>query len=113
MKRFTLITLSCLLAACGTLGNKVISDQTLQEKAAFALDSTADQVTISNRKGDMNSVRFVATIGNKSHQCYVTTAAGVHVSDAICSGSNSVKSSGKKDEDGDSCNALLKAAGRC
>ncbi|MDO4682316.1 MAG: hypothetical protein Q4B17_05945 [Lautropia sp.] len=109
MNKTLLIAAPLLLAACGTIGNKVISDDTLQERAAFALGTTADQITISNRRGDTNTVRFVATVGQQSHQCYVSTVGGIHVSDAICSGNSSVRPS----SDDGSCNALLKAAGRC
>lgn len=121
MKKHTLtIAALLMLAGCGTINNKVVSDETLQDKAAFALNTTADEVTISDRKAGMQEIRFVATVGKKSYQCYVSTVMGLHTSDALCSGSNSVKKSGgkasRKEEaaqEGRSCNALLKAAGRC
>ncbi|ULJ69079.1 hypothetical protein MIS45_10035 [Wielerella bovis] len=97
---------AAVLSACGTVGNAVISDNALKEKAAFALDTTADKVTISNRHGDIDSVKFVATTRGRSHQCYITTVAGVLSSDAICSGAGSATGS-------TNCNALSKAAGRC
>ena len=107
MKKVLLMTLcSVVLAACGTVGNVVISDESLKEKAAFALDTTADKVTISNRRGDIDSIKFVATTRGRSHQCYITTVAGVISSDAICSGAGSATGS-------TNCNALSKAAGRC
>ena len=93
---------------CGTVGNMVIQDKTLEQKAAFALNTTSDKVKISNRQGSIDgTVNFVATTGGKSHQCYITTVAGAVSSQAICSGSNSVNSNQQQ------CNALLKAAGRC
>ena len=107
MKKVLLMTLcSVVLAACGTVGNVVISDDSLKEKAAFALDTTADKVTISNRRGDIDSIKFVATTRGRSHQCYITTMAGVLSSQAICSGAGSATGS-------TNCNALSKAAGRC
>ncbi len=107
MKKILLIALcSTVLAGCGTVGNAVISDDTLKEKAAFALDTTADKVTISNRRGDIDSVKFVATTHGRSHQCYITTVYGIISSDAICSGAGSATGS-------TNCNALSKAAGRC
>lgn len=107
MKKLALVALSALiLSACGTVGNVVISDESLKEKAAFALDTTADKVTISNRRGDIDSVKFVATTRGRSHQCYISTMAGVLSSDAICSGAGSATGS-------TNCNALSKAAGRC
>ncbi|XXQ67875.1 hypothetical protein ACKLNO_09680 [Neisseriaceae bacterium B1] len=95
-----------ILSACGTVGNVVISDDSLKEKAAFALDTTAEKVSISNRRGDIDSVKFVATTRGRSHQCYISTVAGVLSSDAICSGAGSATGS-------TNCNALSKAAGRC
>lgn len=107
MKKLYLLSL-LILTGCGTVGNVVISDQSLQEKAAFALNTTADKVQISQRTGGIDDVRFVATVGKKSHQCYITTVYGIHSSDAVCSGAGSaVKKSNKP------CNALEKAANRC
>ncbi|WP_386689473.1 MULTISPECIES: hypothetical protein [unclassified Lonepinella] len=104
MKKLALLTFISLLTGCGTVGNVVISDQTLQEKAAFALNTTSDKVTISNRNGGIDDIRFVATVGKNSHQCYITTIAGVISSDALCSGAGSAKAP---------CDALSKKAGRC
>ncbi len=107
MKQVLALLLSAgILAGCGTVGNAIISDASLQEKAAFALDTTANNVSISNRRGDIDSVKFVATTKGRSHQCYITTVAGVISSDAICSGAGSATGS-------TNCNALTKAAGRC
>ncbi len=111
MKEALLISAMLALAGCGTVSNAVISDASLQEKAAFALNTTPDQVKITNRRGDMDSVRFVANIDDKSYQCYV---AAYGTSDALCSGSNSVKKDNNSSSEGNAnCNALLKAAGRC
>lgn len=106
MKKFLMGACLLALTGCGTVGNAVISDASLQEKAAFALDTTADKVKISNRRGDIDSIKFVATTRGRSHQCYITTVAGVISSDAICSGAGSATGSVN-------CNALSKAAGRC
>ena len=110
MKQFSsfLFTSLLLLSGCGTIGNMVIQDSSLEQKAAFALNTTADKVKISNRSGSVDgTINFVATTKGKSHQCYITTVAGAVSSQAICSGSNSVNSNQQQ------CNALLKAAGRC
>ncbi|MDY4594368.1 MAG: hypothetical protein SO424_04815 [[Pasteurella] aerogenes] len=97
------------LTGCGVVGNVMISDQSLKEKAAFALNTTADKVVISQRNGGVDDIRFVATVGKRSHQCYITTIGGVISSDALCSGAESVTEGGKRSQ----CNALTKAAGRC
>ncbi|MDY4280071.1 MAG: hypothetical protein SOX56_03140 [[Pasteurella] mairii] len=100
---------SFFLAGCGVVGNAVISDQSLKEKAAFALNTTADKVTISQRNGGVDDIRFVATVGQRSHQCYITTIGGVLSSDALCSGGGKTIENSKAS----SCNPLMKAAGRC
>lgn len=95
------------LTGCGTIGNAVVSDQELARKAAFALDTTADQVTVSERFGEVvGNINFVATTKGRKHQCYITSVYGVANSAAICSGASSVKTSS-------SCNALTKSAGQC
>ncbi|QTM23020.1 hypothetical protein [Neisseria sicca] len=110
--KYTLSLLMILtLSACGVVGNTTISDNSLKNKAAFALNVPAESISISNRHGDIDSVKFVATTGDKSYSCYVTTVMGAVSSDALCSGSN--VHGGKGSRGGSSCNALLKAAGRC
>lgn len=107
--KFLPLLAATFFVGCGTVGNMVIQDKTLEQKAAFALNTTSDKVKISNRQGSIDgTVNFVATTGGKSHQCYITTVGGAVSSQAICSGSNSVKQDENKQ-----CNALLKAAGRC
>lgn len=109
MRNLKLLVISTLLlSGCGTVGNMIIQDTTLEQKAAFALNTTSDKVKISNRHGSVDgTINFVATTKGKSHQCYITTMAGAVSSQAICSGANSVNPNAQQ------CNALLKAAGRC
>lgn len=109
MKKVLLILSALTLIGCGTVGNVVISDQALREKAAFALNTTADKVKISDRKAGLDDIRFIASVGKKSHQCYITTVYGIISSDAICSGAQSAVKKNKNPQ----CNALLKAANRC
>lgn len=107
--KFLPLLAATFFVGCGTVGNMVIQDKTLEQKAAFALNTTSDKVKITDRQGSVDgTINFVATTGGKSHQCYITTVGGAISSQAICSGSNSVKKGDNKQ-----CNALLKAAGRC
>ncbi|WP_052121871.1 hypothetical protein [Gallibacterium anatis] len=106
MNKFCICLPIFILSGCGMVGNTVISDASLQSKAAFALNTTADKVTISNRQPGLDDIRFIASIGRKQYQCYITTVAGVISSDAICAGTDGTKS--KR-----SCNALEKDAGHC
>ena len=108
--KFLPLLAATFFVGCGTVGNMVIQDKSLEQKAAFALNTTSDKVKITNRQGSIDgTINFVATTGGKSHQCYITTVGGAISSQAICSGSNSVK----QGESNKQCNALLKAAGRC
>lgn len=107
-KSILIVFLSSIIGGCGALGNMVINDNSLASKAAFALNTTADTVTITNRTSSIDSINFVATTNGKSYQCYITTMGGVVSSDAVCSGANSVMK-----ENGQQCNNLLKSAGRC
>ncbi|QER39598.1 hypothetical protein F2A31_07675 [Acinetobacter suaedae] len=110
--RFLPLLSVLLFTGCGTVGNMVIQDQTLEQKAAFALNTTSDKVKVSNRQGAIDgTINFVATTGGKSYQCYITTVGGAISSQAICSGSSSVKTTNNADNK--QCNALLQAAGRC
>ncbi|ADY96873.1 TPA: hypothetical protein WI689_000678 [Neisseria meningitidis] len=97
------------LAGCGSINNVTVSDQKLQERAAFALGVSPNAVKISNRSNEGIRINFTATVGKRVSQCYVTSVIstiGVTTSDAICLGGGTHK--GKSQ-----CNALLKAAGRC
>src|SRR5690606_1562263 len=94
------------LTGCGTIGNAVISDDELARKAAFALNTTPDKVTISDRDPEAIGVtlNFVASTAGRRHQCYITTVMGAANSSAICSVAGSAPAS---------CNDLQKAAGQC
>lgn len=101
-----LLPIALILAACGHVGNKVVSDDTLKEKAAFALSVDPSAVSISNRRADIDSIKFTATVRGHKHQCYITTVMGAISSDALCN-NMSEKQKAK------TCNKLLQAAGRC
>lgn len=105
MKKYGALLL--LLAGCSTVGNAVISDESLKTKAAFALETNANKVKISDRTSDgLDTIRFNAKVKGKKYQCYITTVAGVVSSEAICARGSLPKKT-------TSCNALLRAAKRC
>lgn len=107
MKKVIFLVFVIGLSACGTIDNTVRSEQSIKEKVAFALGTTADKVSISNRRGQLDSVKFNATTGGRVFQCYYTTV-GIS-SDALCSPTDgSTMPNGAKP-----CNALLKASGQC
>lgn len=106
MKKVAILLAATALTACGTIDNAVRSDESIQQKAAFALGTTPENVTITNRRSEIDSVRFDATTNGRKFQCYYTTA-GI-TSDVICSPTD-----GGAPAPGAPCNALLKAAGKC
>lgn len=112
-KIFVPILATVILGACSVVGNSVLSNESLQNKAADALGVNPNQISISDRKPDgASSIRFTANNGGRQYQCYITTAMGAVNSDAICKqGGKPVKSANIKP--GQKCNALLEAAGRC
>ena len=107
-KILALVSISIALSACGTIDNNVRPEISIKEKAAFALGTSADKVTITNRRSEIDSVKFNATVEGRVFQCYYTSVFGVLSSDALCSQTDgaALPSSG-------TCNALLKAAGKC
>ena len=113
-KIIAFVAVSSMLAACGTVGNSVISDKNLQQKSSIALNTNPENIRISNRRSDgLDSVRFTATANGRSHQCYITTVMGAISSDAVCSAGNGNQSTSSVKATNQQCNALLKAAGRC
>jgi hypothetical protein len=76
------------------VNNLRISDENLKKKAATALFTTEDKITISDKENtpnptnpSVNSIRFVATLNQKQHLCFVPTSGNIIIADAICSGS--------------------------
>ena len=113
-KIITFIAVSSILAACGSVGNSVISDKSLQKKSSIALNTNPENITISNRRTDgLDSVRFTAYANGRSHQCYITTVMGAISSDAVCSAGNGSQPAAPVKNNEKKCNALLEAAGRC
>jgi len=106
MKKIALLFTAAILTACGTIDNSIRSDESIKEKAAFALGTTPDKITISNRHIEIDSVKFNATTNGRVFQCYYTTV-GIS-SDALCSPTD-----GGPTAKTNSCNELLKAAGEC
>lgn len=107
---------SGLVAGCAAsmslFGGGSVSDDKLKERAAFALGTTPNAVTISNRSSEGVRVNFTATVGKRANQCYVTHSVG-NTSDAICSGTGSRPGVTRRQGSGGTCNALLRSAGRC
>ncbi|WP_061238921.1 hypothetical protein [Ectopseudomonas composti] len=111
-KLFAPILLAGLVSGCASVA---VSDNVLSQRTSLALGLTPDQFTISNRvDGGVRTDYNVKTRDGKNYACYVTgsvSVLGPVVSDALCN------TMGGNDQPAqpvsNSCNALLKAAGRC
>lgn len=116
MRKIAIIITILCLNGCSTIGSSARSEDTIKEKAAFALGTTPDKVSVSNITNDMNSVRFNVTSQDRVFQCYYTTSFGIggaFSSDAICSPTDGKPLPTKGSADSGSCNALLEAANKC
>lgn len=104
MKNIFVLFSIVLIASCATGGTQ--PNDADAQKAAFALGTTPNNVTITNRRTEMGKVLFNASHNGRVFQCYYTSTIGI-TSDAICSPTDGgAKPAG-------SCNDLLKAAGKC
>lgn len=106
MKRIACLFTVAMLTLVGTSAAR--ADQSIEEKAAFALGTTPENIAISNQHTDGDTVRFNATTNGRVFQCYYTGVPGVTSSDALCSPTD-----GKPLPTSAACNALLQAAGKC
>ena len=104
------------ISGCGSIAQRTQSDSDLQEKAAFALNTSSDKITIVSKSASLESVRFQVKSDKGIYNCYFTSVVVVN-SDAICSGpvQGTVQSAQTQKEAAQpqNCNALLKAAKRC
>ncbi|MDP9902934.1 hypothetical protein [Variovorax ginsengisoli] len=108
-------SLLSLLAGCASMA---VTDDAIEQKTAFALGVPKGSFTISDRVNEgMQTNYSVRTNTGKQYSCYVTgtiSTVGRVVSDAVCNGaSRSGGPAPKPAASETSCNALLKAAGRC
>ncbi len=112
---FSLAVVAALASGCASVA---VTDDAIQRNTAVALGVGTGAVVISGRENDGVKTTYVAkTNSGKTYNCYVTgtvSVVGRVVSDAMCTevgkgGGSKATQSGNSP----SCNALLKAAGRC
>lgn len=105
--------LSTLIVGCASVA---VTDDAIEKNTAFALGVDKSQVTITNRENDGIKTTYNAkTTNGKTYACYVTgsvSVVGRVVSDAVCNETTAGAQS-KPTKPDSSCNALLKAAGKC
>lgn len=116
MARFATMIMVGSAVGCASIS---VTSRVLEDRTAFTLGLAKDQFTIADRRdGGIRTDYSVRTAKGERFNCYVTGSVGV-VSDAICTKvavSGAVRGRAEKKsagEDGSSCNALLRAAGRC
>ena len=112
---------SILLAGCASVA---VSGDALEKNTAFAIGAEPGTFTISDRQDSGVKTTYRATTNSgKKYSCYVTgtvSVVGRVVSDAMCNEITSgpavaskTAAPATKTAAAASCNALLKAAGRC
>ncbi len=112
-KILALASMTALVALTSGCASFAVSDDAIERNTAQALGLTIGSFTISDRVNEGVKASYtVNTSAGKQYTCYVTGSVsllGRAVSDSICSeiGKGSNPGGGK------SCNALLKAAGKC
>lgn len=121
MKLGASMVLCALIGGCASVA---VTSNTLEDRTALALGLNKGDFTIINRQD--SGVRSDYTVQTKTgaqYSCYVTGAVSIvgrSVSDAICNQTVSVDKKAEKNTDkkaptpnNATCNALLKAAGKC
>lgn len=115
--RLATLALIATSAGCAAVA---VSNDAIEQNTAFTLGLPKGSFTISDRVDDgLKSTYVVKTNAGKQYSCYVTGSVGITgrvVSDAICQaqqGKASTKPATSAGGSSASCNALLKAAGKC
>ena len=102
-----------VLSGCGIIEKQITNDESLQEKAAFAIGTHPSNISISNVQSGLYKVTFDADANGSQYRCYYTTTITVR-SDALCTKMGpKIAPKPTTEESQGECNALLKAAGRC
>jgi hypothetical protein len=120
IRRTALVSVTVLAAFAAGCASVAVSGDAIEQNTATTLGLAKGSFTISDRVNDgFKSSYTVKTNTGKQYGCYVTGTVsyfGRQVSDAVCT---EVGKSGKPaaapsaGAAGGSCNALLKAAGKC
>ncbi|MBJ7554195.1 hypothetical protein [Marinomonas spartinae] len=84
MKKCILLALAITqLTACAALKNQLTTEQTLQQKAAYSLGVNPENVVISNKETNDKTVRFTASIKDKTYECAYQSTLTIQT-DAVC-----------------------------
>jgi hypothetical protein len=119
IRRAALVSVTVLAAFAAGCASVAVSGDAIEQNTATALGLAKGSFTISDRVNDgFKSSYTVKTNAGKQYGCYVTGTVsyfGRQVSDAVCTevGKSSKAAAPSAAPAGGSCNALLKAAGKC
>lgn len=112
-KTLALAAVAAFVTLSSGCASFAVSNEAIERNTAQALGLAKGSFTIADRVDDgVKASYMVKTNTGKQYACYVTGSVsqfGRAVSDAICSEIGK----GSKPTAGGSCNALLKAAGKC
>lgn len=115
MKNLFLCSLALASVVMTGCASMAVTDDAIEKNTAFALGLEKGDFTVSNRQDSgLKSTYSVATKAGKKYNCYVegtVSVVGRVVSDAICVELGKAGTPAKGTDP--SCNALLKAAGKC
>lgn len=109
-----LLSAAMLTSGCASVA---VTDDAIQRNTAVALGVGSTSLEISDRMDEGVKTTYVAKANGKTYNCYVTgtvSVVGRVVSDAMCTELKRA-SPGKATQTSKppSCNALLRAAGKC
>lgn len=115
--RLALASFAVLVSFFAGCASVAVSNDAIEQNTASTLGLAKGSFTISDRvDSGVKTSYTVKTNTNKQYACYVTgtmSVMGRNVSDAICTETAAgAKPAGATAPSG-SCNALLKAAGKC
>lgn len=118
VRRAALLSLAALAALASGCASVAVSNDAIEQNTAMALGIPKGSFTVSDRVDDgFKSSYTVKTNAGKQYGCYVTGTVsyyGRQVSDAVCTEvGKTAKPAPGAAASGGSCNALLKAAGKC
>jgi len=111
------VQLGLTLTLLGGCASVAVTSDAIERNTAFALGMNKADFTISERQDDGMRTTYIATTkAGKKYSCYATgtfSVTGRVLSDALCSASRQLAGTSGAGASGGTCNALLKAAGRC
>lgn len=118
IRRAVIVSVAAIAAFTAGCASVAVSNNAIEQNTASALGLEKGTFTISDRVDDgVKSSYAVKTNSGKKYSCYVTGTVSVMgrvVSDAVCNEvGKPAKQAAGTGSAGGSCNALLKAAGKC